>query len=286
MSLTPHQFGGSNPNPPDPRDSDARNADPREPDSPTPSRNPREHEPTPGLAAMLDPMRGRMADASYGVTLVLEPLRPWDAVDAWRSLASDESITTLIILPPLGRNAAANASVPVVAAEFNDRHRVADTIDGRAGVRTEHLEQGGWLVAIEGPIEPADAVAIERAVDLGQSPLDAEVRAIAAIRVTEGRVLEAHARHREIAERFIAQAFRRYLANLRGGAVARIASPEPGLIARLTDRRDEFLVRPIETEVYSTSVDIGITHHDDAGTVLPADLSLIYDVYSNTWHGD
>ena len=267
MSLNPHHSG--NPNLP---------PDPREPDR------------TPGLASMLDPMRGSLVDAPHGVTLILEPLRPWDAIDAWRSLAADEAVNTLVILPPAGpssiKNAPENATVTVTASDFSTRHRVADTVDGRSGLRTDHLEQGGWMIAIEGPIEPSDAAAIERALDLDQSPLDAEVRAMAAIRITDGRMLEAHARHREIAERFIAQAFRRYVANVRGSTVSQIASPAPGLMARLTDRYAEFVVRPIETEVYSTSVDIGVSRHDETGAILPADHSLIYDLYSNTWHGE
>jgi hypothetical protein len=282
MSLTPHPTGGS-PNPPDPRDPDGQES------SRNPSRNTRGSEPAPGLASMLDAMRGRMADAPHGVTLTLEPLRPWDALDAWRSLASDEAVATLIIFPAPGSaiaDGAGSAGVTALATEFNERHRVADTIDGRTGVQTEHLEQGAWLIAIEGVVEPADAVAIERAIDLGLSPLEAEVRAVAAIRITGGRVLEAHARQREIAEIFIAQAFRRYLAHLRGSAVASIASPDAGLLARLTDRYDEFIVRPIETEVFSTSVDIGITRLDETGAILPADHSFIYDVFSNTWHGE
>jgi hypothetical protein len=44
-------------------------------------------------------------------------------------------------------------------------------------------------------------------------------------------------------------------------------------------------VRPIETEIFSTSIDVGIGTNND-GTTKPADRSLIFDIPSNSWHDE
>ncbi len=44
-------------------------------------------------------------------------------------------------------------------------------------------------------------------------------------------------------------------------------------------------MRPLETELYSTFVDIGVCVQADEPT-RPADRSLIYDVHGNSWHDE
>ena len=64
-----------------------------------------------------------------------------------------------------------------------------------------------------------------------------------------------------------------------------VTAPEVDFMHHLLARSGTFAIRPIETEVYSTWVDIGISTSPDVdGT--PADLSLIYDLISHTWHAD
>ena len=59
--------------------------------------------------------------------------------------------------------------------------------------------------------------------------------------------------------------------------------PEADFMHHLLARTGTFSIRRIETEVYSTWVDIGVSTCPD-GSAKPADLSLIYDLVSNTWH--
>ncbi|MEE2719102.1 MAG: hypothetical protein VX727_04890 [Planctomycetota bacterium] len=59
--------------------------------------------------------------------------------------------------------------------------------------------------------------------------------------------------------------------------------PEVDFMHHLLARTGTFSIRRIETEVYSTWVDIGVSTRPD-GSAKPADLSLIYDLVSNTWH--
>ena len=42
-------------------------------------------------------------------------------------------------------------------------------------------------------------------------------------------------------------------------------------------------MKAIETEVFSTFVDVGIS---TSGAAAPADSMMIYDIHSDTWHGE
>ena len=64
-----------------------------------------------------------------------------------------------------------------------------------------------------------------------------------------------------------------------------IEPPDLGLIHGLLSHTGSFTIRPIETESYSTWIDIGFSTCPRR-SVKPADRSLIYDMIGNSWHGD
>lgn len=136
-----------------------------------------------------------------------------------------------------------------------------------------------WVACVEGPIEMGDANAIIASISSSNSPLLAECRMQSMIASTEQGGIKAHVREKDDALALVAEAFRQYASNLLN---CNASIPELGLMATLFERGDEISVRPIETEMFSTFLDIGISSSIEGA----ADQVLIYDIHSNSWHGD
>ena len=136
-----------------------------------------------------------------------------------------------------------------------------------------------WVACVEGPIEMGDANAIIASISSSNSPLLAECRMQSMIASTEQGGIKAHVRDKDDALALVAEAFRQYASNLLNCTAS---IPELGLMATLFERGDEISVRPIETEMFSTFLDIGISSSIESA----ADQVLIYDIHSNSWHGD
>jgi len=78
----------------------------------------------------------------------------------------------------------------------------------------------------------------------------------------------------------IASLFAQYGSSVLG---EHVSPPDLGLIDRLLERTNRLAIQSIETEVYSTFIDVGIA----TGTQEePADTTAIYDIFSDTWHSD
>lgn len=265
---------------------------PKKPDSSTSSDR---HRQGTSLAGLLSAMRASILARDFGVRLELEPMHAAALMDPWSRLASPTTGNTLLlpdpaVAPPARAEAAASLASVV--------QRLGIKTHGRAGERGLVLTSssmkelvavsglnGHVAVMIEGPVEAADAAAISLAMSSRQSPLAADVRAVAAMRITGDRTAYLDLRDRYQAFDFVAEAFRLYLAGLRHAPAWQFAPPEPVLVERLLDRHDRISVRPIETAIYSTSIDVGVcTSSAEAGK--PADASLIYDIYTDSWHGD
>ena len=136
-----------------------------------------------------------------------------------------------------------------------------------------------WVACVEGPIEIGDANAISASISSSNSPLLAECRMQSMIASTEQGGIKAYVREKDDALALVAEAFRQYASNLLN---CNASIPELGLMATLFERGDEVSVRPIETEMFSTFLDIGISSSIEGA----ADQVLIYDIHSNSWHGD
>jgi hypothetical protein len=138
------------------------------------------------------------------------------------------------------------------------------------------------IVRIDGPIEPRDAAAMARAVAAERSPLEVEMRAVAGVEVSESLV-SAELRTEEQALVVVGENLRHYLAALCDRPAHRFAAPHLPLLHELMES-DGFTIRPIETQVFSTFIDIGVCPTADEPTQ-PASRSLIYDLPSDSWHG-
>ena len=91
--------------------------------------------------------------------------------------------------------------------------------------------------------------------------------------------ISAHVREQDDALALVAEAFKQYASNLLN---YNVTTPDLGLMATLFERGDVISVRPIETEVFSTFLDIGISSSPKSA----AEHGLIYDIHSDSWHGE
>jgi hypothetical protein len=62
-----------------------------------------------------------------------------------------------------------------------------------------------------------------------------------------------------------------------------VSPPELGLIDRLLERTGFLSISSIETEMFSTFIDIGI---ETSNNNEPANIAAIYDIFSDSWHSD
>lgn len=263
------------------------------------------------LASSLSPMQARLTETHYGWSLELSPIRAFDALRVWSRLVSD--VTSSDGEEPL----AMLFDVELVAADrMSSRQRQLTETDATLGGIAEQLsidvvnrfrhfdsdqlvmhEQAqreliGMLdtnrvrsVLVSGPIEQRDAKAMIQAIQTGHSALEVEFRAAAYLQVQRDRVATLHVRDKNHAALLVAENFRHYLAALRSRPASEFAAPQASQLRRLLDVSGSLTVRPIETDVFSTSVDIGIST-STASRSVPADQSLIYDIPSDSWHDE
>jgi hypothetical protein len=141
------------------------------------------------------------------------------------------------------------------------------------------------VVAIDGPIESRDAQVVNKCIDAGKSPLLCELRATAALEVLGDRNVVLHSRSRDQALAMVAENFRHYLAARMERPLSNFSAPQTWHIERLLDESGMLTVRPIETQIFSTSIDVGVnTSRERFGA--PAKRSLIYDRPSDSWHDE
>ena len=241
------------------------------------------------LAGLLSPLRARLRPVPHGHELTIQPMRPVDALGPFLAPAaradSDDRTPPAASTLLLGVRPAAS---PLPTIESG----VEPLGPGRLVVSDAALPgliAGGvpfdTAVRIEGPIEVSDAVWIQRGLDRGGHPLASEVRAIRSMQVGPNRTLLVHARHVRDAAAFAAEPIRHFLAAVAGLPLADVPPPDVGLLLPMFEVGGEFTIRPIETDVYSTSVDVGIATNPPESP-RPADASLIYDLLGASWHGE
>ncbi|MAT81211.1 MAG: hypothetical protein CMJ29_06145 [Phycisphaerae bacterium] len=141
-----------------------------------------------------------------------------------------------------------------------------------------------YAVCVDGPIEQADADAIERAVVSSSSLMDADIRAAASVLNRSGLV-EVQGRSNRPLLAVIAEMLRNFLAEALQCPAADIPLPESDIIDSIMSWTGRLAMRPVETDIYPDFVDLGIVlpETDEIG---PASSSIIYDRRTQTWHAD
>jgi len=252
-----------------------------------PRRNPRK-----SLAASLAPMQVDLRETSFGWPLDLSPIQAIDVLQALK-LGDDTSIHFLVNME---QSAWRDGDRELTIAEIAQRVAIQPiatlspdqlVLDQTSLLQLVSLCQPSRLVvvAVEGEIDARDAQAIEGAIAANRSPLLAEIRAVAAVEVLGDRSVVVHSRSKSLPLKLVADNFRHYLAALTNTPAAHFEAPEPWHIERLLSLNGMLTVRPIETQQFSTSIDVGVNTAKERFSK-PADHSLIYDIPSNTWHDE
>jgi hypothetical protein len=131
-------------------------------------------------------------------------------------------------------------------------------------------------------VEPEDLRAIADAVQRGQCPLLAEVRATWRLQAV-GDGVDLRAPDTATAVPLLADAIARYAAEQLEESRASIAPPDHGLVERLLAITGSVLIRPVETQVWAGFLEMGIGT-DPEGRERPCETTLLYDRPSGTWH--
>ena len=145
------------------------------------------------------------------------------------------------------------------------------------------LSGGGdaqWVACVHGPVELGDAKAIVHDVEHSSSPLCADFRMQSIVTTKDGESVLAHVRNYDDALTLVAAAISQYANALIGEFVS---PPDLGLVDSLLERSGIISIRTIETEIFSSFIDVGIS---TSGPSEPADSMMIYDIHSDSWYGE
>ena len=197
----------------------------------------------PSLASLFSPLRVELAETDEGWCVEISSLAPCDAMMA---LTREDSLEESTILSGSGSK------------------------DGKSQ----------WVARIYGPIEVCEAEEIVHDISNSIAPLSTHFNMQSIVTSKDGESVSAHVRDYDDALTLIATAISQYGSAMIGES---IASPDLGLVDSILHRTGTISIRPIETEVFSSFMDVGIS---TIGPVTPADSTLIYDIFSDSWHGD
>ena len=197
----------------------------------------------PSLASLFSPLRVELAETTEGWRVEISSLTPCDAMMA---LSREDSLKESTILSGSG---------------------------SRGG-------KSQWVARVYGSIEVREAEEIVHDVSNSISPLSAHFNMQSIVTSIDGESISAHVRDYDDALTLIATAISQYGSAMIGEG---IAPPDLGLVDSILHRTGTISIRPIETEVFSSFMDVGVSTID---SVTPADFTLIYDIFSDSWHGD
>ena len=198
----------------------------------------------PSLASLFTPLRVELSETSEGWRVEISSLTPCDAMMA---LTREDLMEESTIL---------------------------------SGSGTKKDGKSQWVARVHGPIELCDAEEIVHDVSNSLSPLSAHFNMQSIVTSNDGESVSAHVREYDDALTLVATAISHYGSAMIGEP---IAHPDLGLVDSILHRTGTISIRPIETEVFSSFMDVGISTLDP---LTPSDTTLIYDIHSDSWHGD
>jgi len=253
--------------------------------APNPKRN---------LAGSLSPMQADLREAEFGWSMELSPMQAVDALQALAEHLPDSTEYNYLVTleqsawrdgeEELSLSAIADRLAVAPLEQVNESMIVVDQ-DGLQELVCLCESSRLLVVAVDGMVDARDAKAMCKAIDEGKSPLRAELRAVWAVEVVGNRSLVLHSRSKVVAHAVVAANFQHYLAALLSKPTKAFAAPQPWQVERLLDHTGIMTVRPIETQIESGSIDVGVNTTRDRFTQ-PANQSLVFDRPSNSWHDE
>jgi hypothetical protein len=243
-----------------------------------------------GFGSLLAPMQVDLRESDFGFSLELNPIQAVDAVHALLQTCPRHAQFLVSMEQSAWRDGNAEAALSVIADRFGitaleivaPEQLVLDATGLFSLAAVLQLTRL-LVVAIDGPIEVGDARAINRAIEAGSSPLTADVRACAALEIIGDRSVVLHAALRATGLHMISQNFRHYLAAILDRPAESFAAPDIVQMEQLLSISGALTVRPIETTLQGDSVDVGVNTSLQRFSQ-PANLSLVFDMPSNSWH--
>jgi hypothetical protein len=247
----------------------------------------------PTLAGRIAAIQLQLSSWNDGTAFALDlsPTLLESVCDLWPQFSADSSSRTLIIDPDAaGRDRYDEArwtfdaldwsASPVAVLDDAAFHRAVRSIDAGGDVSKTVI-----MVRLAGPIEAGDVCEICSAYENGLPILDAELRAEQVLIVRSGRVVRAESRGQSSVLALAGRLFQLHIGNVRLQPWSDFSMPAPWQLERLLSVTGTLSVRPLETEVYSSIVDVGISTADLERTG-PSSHGLIYDIVSDTWHDE
>jgi hypothetical protein len=138
-------------------------------------------------------------------------------------------------------------------------------------------------VRIEGEVEASDASAFARCIAAGRFAIEGDIRALASFELRgDGHARFAARSMRPIAA-IVAEDLAFYVAAVLRCQPELVSRPALAEIGRLLSQTGRILIRPEETDVFGSSIDIGVC---TAREERAADRSIVYDLPSDSWHHD
>lgn len=221
------------------------------------------------LAGMLAPISCQLSSIEHGWELRLVGLELQEVLSILATTCDSNRPSTLLI-----QNTPGSSSLQVRGIH-SDRELLS------LGETTAVT----WAIRAEGPLEATDIKTLTEVCVEGASPLASELPVVSSVEVLPSGAVSIQTRSREQLLLVAAHVLRSHVKIGINPRQVNVTHPEIDFMHHLLGRSGNFTVRPIETEIYSTWVDIGVSTCPER-SMKPADQSVIFDFISSTWHGD
>ncbi|HWB18966.1 MAG TPA: hypothetical protein VG711_01605 [Phycisphaerales bacterium] len=249
-----------------------------------------------GQSAAVGTMRALRSEfrarEEHGAFLQISPMRAAHVFEAIRRLEEGSAFT--LVTSPMMVTDDSKSAVPTEAVlsrlgiapieRVNEDAIVLDDADLMKLIVTVPMEEL-QAVRVQGPVEVRDAKAMVAAIAAGVSPLSVEMRATSSIIVHNNEDVSLECTTRQPALAVVSEDLRHYLSALTGTPAAKISPVPLWQIDRMVSLTGRMMVRPIESQSFSTFIDIGV-NTSETSEERPADRCLIYDLPSNSWHDE
>ena len=139
------------------------------------------------------------------------------------------------------------------------------------------------MFRVDGPIDRGDITAMLESSTMGRSPMDVELRGLAAVEYRKDKPTILESREVKMVAAALATDLARYVESVLRIPHGGIPCPAESQILRILAKSGSILVRPQDTELLGNNVDIGIctAKGDELARI---DTSLVFCRPDGTWH--
>ncbi len=224
--------------------------------------------------------------------LAISPFRLEDLLSIWR-MGAKSSQSLNVILDCEVQDAVVDNALEVLRKLHRRTVELVgpDTAEGLLILDDDSLElyaksfaiEELAIVRIDGPIDRGDILAMLTSASQARSPLDVELRGVAAAEFVRGGPTVLESREIDVVAAALGMDLARYVESVLRIPSGEIPRPPDSEVMRLLAKSGSVLVRPQDTELLGQNVDVGIcTSRGDRRRQI--DTSLIFCRPEGTWH--